>query len=224
MTEIILEHEPLVIDLIQEYLDQNRYFNKQKIVSFLSYRLKESSVDISREGIRYILKTLAEKKYIMEGSKLIREEVLSNKNREKIYRYIKNNPGTNFNGIYKTLDLNIPVVEWHLSVLMKFGCVVKVKYGNQDAYFHISIKPKNYAFYHMLSKKKSRRVIKYLIENSDGTTKNQIANALKMHPNTLKKILEKLINYNLLHINKVSNKTLYFLNEKKFQLLNLSYE
>ncbi len=224
MTEIILEHEPLVIDLIQEYLDQNRYFNKQKIVSYLSYRLKESSVDISREGIRYILKTLAEKKYIMEGSKLIREEVLSNENREQIYRYIKSHPGTNFNGIYKSLDLNIPVVEWHLSVLIKFGCVIKMKFGNQDAYFHVSVKPKNYAFYHILSKKKSRKVIEYLMKNNDGSTKNQIANALNMHPNTLKKILEKLINYSLLNVNKVSNKTLYFLNERKFKLLNLSYE
>ena len=116
-------NEKFVLELIQEYLDKNRYFDETTIKPFIESRISRSSTNISSEGIRVILKSLVEKTLIVNGSKLLKEEILANSNRKKIYTYIRENPGTYFNRIVKKFKLSKSVIEWHISMLSKFGYI-----------------------------------------------------------------------------------------------------
>ena len=99
MAEIVANNEQTVLNIINEYLDKNRFFSANDIVPFISSRFAKSDINININGIRTILKSLVEKNFIVEGSKLTRNEILTNINRKKIYEYIQKNPGSHFNKI-----------------------------------------------------------------------------------------------------------------------------
>ena len=120
MTEYIIQHEDVVFEITQEYLNKNRCFNLENIIPYINVRLKKFSISLNYEGIREILKSLIKKKLILERSKLTKNDILNNTNRKKIYDFITNNPGVYFNRIARELDLSNYILAWHIKILMKF--------------------------------------------------------------------------------------------------------
>ncbi|HEC36854.1 MAG TPA: hypothetical protein ENI29_01375, partial [bacterium] len=90
----LLKQEKIVLTVVQEYLNKNRFFNMKEILPFIHARFKMASININLRGIEELLKSLAEKKLIVEGSKLYKDDILNNLKRRKIYDFIKENPGT----------------------------------------------------------------------------------------------------------------------------------
>jgi len=216
MAEIIANNEQTVLDIINEYLDKNRYFNANDIVPFISSRFAKSGINVNVNGIKTILKSLVEKNVIVEGSKLIRDDVLTNINRNKIYEYIQKNPGSHFNKIVTNLNLNIPVVEWHLNILIKFSYIIKEAIDNLDVYFDLDVKPEDRMVLYFISKEKCKQIINILKEHEEGMTKHQISEQLKMHTTTVTKYTQKLHEYKILNEMTLPNKTLFFLNYKNY--------
>jgi len=214
MEEIIANNEQTVLIIINEYLNKNRYFSASEIIPYISSRFAKSGVNININGIRTILKSLVEKGLIVEGSKLTRNEILSNFNRKKIYEYIQKNPGIIFNRIVTNLNLTIPVVEWHLNILMKFNYIIKEKIDNSVVYFDLNIKPEDRMTKYLISKGKSKQIINLLAVNQEGMTKNQISKKLNMHATTVTKYLDKLHEFGIITKKSLPNKNLYFLNNK----------
>ena len=83
MVEVIASNEQTVLEIINEYLDKNRFFRVNDILPFISSRFAKSGININVNGIRTILKSLVEKNFIVDGSKLTRDEILFNFNRKK---------------------------------------------------------------------------------------------------------------------------------------------
>ncbi|MFX1288842.1 MAG: hypothetical protein ACFFFY_09850, partial [Promethearchaeota archaeon] len=192
MAEIIASNEQTVLDIINEYLDKNRFFSVNDILPFISSRFAKSGINININGIRTILKSLVEKNFIVEGSKLTRNEILSNFNRKKIYEYIQKNPGAHFYNIVSNLDLNIPVVEWHLNILIKFKYISKEKIEKRGAYFDVNVKFEDRMIIYLISKDKSKQIIDFLKENQEGVTRSYISERLNMHSTTVTKYTDKL--------------------------------
>ena len=213
MTKQVLQNEQMVITIINEYLEKNRYFGAHEIIPFISSRFAKSGININENGIRLILKSLIERNYIVEGSKLTREDILLNSNRARIYECIMKNPGIHFNKLVMELKLTIPVVEWHLNILIKFNYISMEKIDNLDTYFHHEIPPMDKKIIHLITKEKSKIIIGYLERNREGVTKNQLVENLKMHFNTVSKYLDDLQNFNIISHKSLSNMTLYFLND-----------
>ena len=213
LAEINLENEKLVLDVIQDYLDKNRYFNSEKIIPFISSRFAKTDININDDGIKAVLKSLVKKNLIVERSKLTKDDILINSNRKDIYVHIKKNPGIYFNKIVNKLGLTIPVVEWHLDILLKFNFIRKEKIDNFDAYFEISMDDKNLQLIHLISRDKCKEIIEFFANNNEGYTKNQVYTELGMHPNTIKKYIDKFYEFDLLYKKVSRNKNLYFLNE-----------
>ena len=220
MVEIIASNEQTVLQIINEYLEKNRFFNVNDIIPFISSRFAKAGVNVNVNGIRAILKTLVEKNYIVEGSKLTRNEILSNYNRKKIFEYIQENPGTHFYDIVSNLDLNIPVVEWHLNILNKFMYISKERIENADAYFDVNVKSEDRIIIYFISKTKCKQIIDFLDEHQEGTTRYQISERLNMHSTTVTKYTDKLHEIGILTKKALPNKTLYFLNYKTYDKLS----
>ena len=219
MTEGIQKREQLVLDVVQEYLEKNRHFSSKQIVPFIGSRFAKSSININNIGIEKILNSLVEKSIIVEGSKLTRSSILLNSNRRLMLYHIQKNPGVYFNQIVNVLNLTIPVVGWHINVLVNFNCILKVKIKSHEAYFDSSIKPEYYEVLHFLALEKSKEIIEFLKGIDKGITKTKLSEILKMHSNTIKKYIEKLEGFGLILSEKLSNKTLYSINMSKFNKL-----
>ncbi|MFW9987278.1 MAG: hypothetical protein ACFFC3_01330, partial [Candidatus Odinarchaeota archaeon] len=131
----LLEQEKLVLDVVKEYLNKNRYFNINEIIPFIIARFRTASRNINISGIEEILRSLVRKKIIVEGSKLSREDILKNQKRKLIYEFIVSNPGVYFNIMIRELKISNHVVVWHLKILLKFNFIKTVRIENHDIYF-----------------------------------------------------------------------------------------
>ena len=223
MAEIIASNKQTVLEIINEYLDKNRFFSVNDILPFISSRFAKSGINININGIRTILKSLVEKNFIVEGSKLTRNEILSNFNRKKIYEYIQKNPGVLFYNIVSNLGLNIPVVEWHLNILIKFMYISKEKIENRGAYFDVNVKSEDRMIIYLISKDKCKQIIDFLKENQEGITRSQISEQLNMHSTTVTKYTDKLHENGILAKKSLPNKTLYFLNNENYEKLSQNF-
>ncbi len=213
MAELIANNEQIVLEVINEYLDKNRHFSINDILPFITSRFAKSGINLNINGIRTILRLLVEKNIIVEGSKLTKDDILSNINRNKIYNYICENPGIHFNKIVSSLNLNIPVVEWHLNMLIKFMYIEKEKIDNLDTYFNINVKSEDRMLIFLTSNDNYRRVIDFIRENQEGTSKHQISEQLNMHSTTVNKYIARLLEYRIITKKSLPNKTLFFLNQ-----------
>ncbi|MFX0134868.1 MAG: HTH domain-containing protein [Candidatus Hodarchaeota archaeon] len=209
----------IVLNIVQEYLNSNRTFNKSEIIPFINAKIAKTHINISYNGVYEILKSLVEKNIIVEGSKLTKYDIFSNLNRKKIYEDITKNPGIHFNKLVKTLNISIFSVEWHLNVLLKYNLIRKKKIENFDAYFDSNLESKNDEIFHIISREKCKRIIQYLKQNNEGYSKNYLSKELNIHPNTISKYIEKLEEFGLLLKKELSNMTLYFLNDDSYEHL-----
>lgn len=218
MVESILtkEMEDKVFTIVQEYLNENRFFKVEKIIPFTISRLSKSSVNISSNGVLNILESFAKKNLIVEGSKLVKPDVLDNANRRKIYHLIQNSIGINFNRIAQKLNLRNQVLEWHLKMLLKFDYIRELKIDGKTVFFDTNELSEMSKIKHILSKDKYKKLIKYLEINNLGTTKTKLSKMLKMHPRTIYKYLLKLEEFNIVFKEIISNKDYYFLNQEEY--------
>lgn len=216
------EHEKLVLTIVQDYLNQTRYFNMNKIIPFINSKLKMNSVDLNYRAIEEILRSLVKKRLIDEGTKFTKKDVLKNKTRAQIYNFVLSNPGVYFNTIVKKLNINKSVIVWHINMLVRFEFITREEFENHEIYFDSSLNAKNRKFRYFTSKEESRKIMKYLRENDYGITKTHLTMNLGMHHNTITKYLKNLEDYNMVIKKKVAKRTLYFLNEDFIEALNIS--
>ena len=125
MPVALTDQEKIVLNVVREYLDKNRYFNMKKILPFISFRFKLAKININQTGIGKILKSLVEKNLFVDGSKLNQEDILNNSKRHQIYQFILNNPGAYLNRIMLSLELANHIVVWHVEILLKFNLIQK---------------------------------------------------------------------------------------------------
>ena len=216
MTQVMLlsKEEDVVFDVIQDYMNNNRVFKTDKIVPFIRNNFSRNCMNINEKGIRAIVEALVEKKVIIQGSKITKAIVLQNSNRRKIYNFIKDNPGLYLNRLIKDLNLPNHVITWHVDILVKFGLIKTQTFDRHETYFHPKIKPSDYQGIYIISKMKSKNILTYIDSKPKGTTKTSISKNLGIHYNTVSKYIALLEKSGIIRSEKLSNKTLYFINKK----------
>ncbi|MFW9782471.1 MAG: hypothetical protein ACFFFB_09335 [Candidatus Heimdallarchaeota archaeon] len=218
----LIQHEKLILSFVQEYLNQNKFFNMKKVIYFIDSRLKEESIDLNYRSIEEILRSLVKKKLIVEGTKISRNDILSNETRKKIYAFIIKNPGVYFNRIVSELKLNKLVVVWHVDMLEKFAFIKREDFENHEIFFEMDFDENNNKFRFLTTREKSKKIIEYLKFHDYGISKTHLSTDLGMHHNTISKYLHMLENFNVIIKKKTYKKTLYFLNEDILESLHLN--
>ena len=222
MTTTITRQQDIVLKVIQDYLDNNRILDLDKVIPYIKSYFSKSGININDNGLKLIIRTLIENRYIINGSKLSRNNILQNINRKRVYTIIKQKSGLNFNQILTILDLSYHVVAWHVNVLVKFECIKKVKIEKHNIYFHNNVPSSNYIILHLLNKKKVKKIISYLRENEDdGITKSSASNNLKMNYQVISKYIDQLENSGILKKETFSNKNLYYLSQKYYKSFSI---
>jgi signal transduction histidine kinase/DNA-binding response OmpR family regulator len=136
-------------------------------------------------------------------------------NREKIFGYISNNPGSHLRKISRELNMRLSTLRYHLDHLEKTGLVVSQKQNNLKIYFVPGkLKPEEMALTQLLQQKRFRDIILVLID-SPGSTFSQIAEKLSMSHSTASKYINILENRKILSHKKVGRKKIYRINDEK---------
>ncbi|KKK88226.1 hypothetical protein LCGC14_2745310 [marine sediment metagenome] len=208
-----------VFIFIQEFLNHNRVFSKEKAAQYIKSRYDKANGNLNHNGIKAVINSLMEKNIIVEGSKLTRNEILLNSNRKQIYDFIIENPGVHRNKLARKVDLSTYLIKWHVSMLIKFNLIREQKLSNFTAYFDSSLRQENDLLLHTISRDKCVRIINFLEINKEGSTKNQISKELNMHFNTISNYLKKMDKFSLLERKKVNNIEYISLNDLNFKLL-----
>ncbi|MBN1803246.1 MAG: hypothetical protein JW891_17175 [Candidatus Lokiarchaeota archaeon] len=201
----ILDRDSIIFESVQQYMEKNRCFETNKILPVLKSICSKTGANFTEHGIKLALKNLINSKCFVEGSKLIKNEVLNNPNRAEIYDYIKKNPGVHFSNITKTLNLNNYLTRWHLDVLLKFEYIWNENIGNMEVFFDGDIRKEDGRIIHLLSRDKVRLILDFIRKDSNGNmTKYRISKALNMHLNTVTKYVSLLENHEILKSTKDS--------------------
>ena len=214
MTQKSIDEEELVFNAIQDYLNKNKIFEKNDVINHIKSYFTNASININTEGIIKHIESLIKKRRIVEGSKLTKDIVLNNPKRKRICNYITVNPGTYFYKIVKGLKMSNHVVYWHLSMLLKFELIRKVKMGSHEIFFNFKLDSAEDEKYFFINREKSKQILNYLKEDDLGISQIGLASALGHHPRTIKKYLMKLKELGLIEKKKVSEReSLYFFKE-----------
>ena len=221
MTFEFSQHEKLVLDIVQDYLSHNKYFNMVKIIPFIRSNLKTVSVDLNARAVEEILGSLVRKKFIVEGTNLTQLDVLKNSKRNQIYNYILKNPGAYINKIVRLLNISKPVVVWHINMLLRFDFIRKEEIENHEIFFDSKLSSGASKFTYVTSKDRSKKIIDYLKENNFGVAKTRISLDLVIHHDTITKYLEMLEDLDIVYKKKINKQMLYFLNEDLAENLHL---
>ncbi|MFX1376435.1 MAG: hypothetical protein ACFFA0_11520 [Promethearchaeota archaeon] len=210
----IEEYEDIVLGYIIDYLNKNRYIELEILIPYINSRITKDKINLNEEGIVKILQSLFQQNLIAEGSKLTKNEVLKSPPiRKEIYDYIKSNPGVYYFKIVKEFNLGNQTATWHLEMLLKFGFIKEMKIDNNHIYYESSLNAKDIEQSFYLSNEKVKTIVEYLNNDSEGYTKSELSRNLKMHLNTVKKYLKKLVELKRVTTKKISNKTLYSINK-----------
>ena len=214
--EMPVNKEEIVYNVILDYLNQNRPFRSSEIIPYITSRFTKASININENGIKEILRSLVQKKLLVEGSVLTKNELLHNPKRKQIFSIVRNHPGIIFHHIVRASKFSNYIVYWHLSILVRFNCVSKAIVGKHQIFFVSSVDVDDATVAHYTSKKNSIQIIEYFRNNDVGITKTQLSTELKMHINTVSKYLTILDDLKVITKELISKKYLYFLNEDYF--------
>jgi len=215
MSEVILKHEKLVYEIIQDYLGNRRPLEVDKLIPIINKSLSEKSIDINLKGINQIVKSLLEKKRIVNGSILTKDDILENETRKEIYDFVCENQVVYFHQIMKGLDLPSHNVIWHLNLLFLFGFINRIKienHYNHYIYYNNNLSSQDARKKYFTNNIKCKEIIGYLRNNNHGCSKTHLSKQLGIHPNTIKKYINALKDIKIISKKSVSNKNLIFLN------------
>ena len=158
-------------------INQNRPIDINKL-----YKLAKRELKFKSDTLFHIIKVLFHEGYIIEGSKLIRQELLKNPYRAIIYRFIKLHPGVNFSTIKKFAfskeDDKVKSILneksedfgssgqfiWHLEVLLKFKCVKKIEFGNFSLFVPFEMDEYLAKYYFLLRDNINRKILDLVLD------------------------------------------------------------
>ncbi len=205
------EEETIIYNIIQEYVKSNKPVEINELASYIVSINSIKSINLNSKGIKKIIETLLNKNLIVEGSRLIKDDLMENERRKSIYKYICNNPAVYHHQIIKDLDIPNHIAVWHLNVLLDFNLIKKIRIDNHDTFYESKRSPYDARMSYYTRHEKCKEIIHYLKGKIEGCSKTQLSNELGMHPNTVKKFIDELDNLQIVYKKSEMNKTLYYL-------------
>lgn len=153
------------------------------------------------ESTRYSMLGLSAPLY----TKLVRKDILSHKTRERVYKYVKNNPGSHYRFILDELDLKNGTLTYHLKTLEKREFIVSKKDGPYRRFFPRGSSDKEKIFIHGF-----RKDIYQFIHENPGLSQKEIAKLLKKATPTVHYHINNLVNEGLVELRRNGRETLCF--------------
>ena len=210
-----------VIEIAKEVID-----NKKVLDTELLYSLAKRQLKLPRKGLLSIIALLINKKVLVEGSKYTRDEVLNNKYRFNLYRFLTSNLGAHFSTIRKQIITdNISNMGssgqliWHLEMLIKFNYIKKIKIKNYTVFLPYEIDDEIGLIYFILRDEIYQKIISLLISN-DKLKRSEVHKLINEKRETVYYRINNLIEFNIIKFSG-DNNSLVLNSRKKDDIISI---
>ena len=160
-------------------------------ISFLEYKTKFSYRQVTSTGRSY----------------LTIDHIFQNGNRINIISQILHNPGIHHNELLRTCNLQKGQLQWHLDILLKNHIVQKENQGQYSLYYANNkiIESSQNIKNGILDSSSTKKVLDMIRENP-GINSTYIAKRMKLARNTITYHVDKLMDANLIKVQKKGRK------------------
>lgn len=145
--------------IIFRFVEENKVLDFSKLFNSC---LRETELDSST--LFNMIDRLEKENRIKFGHRIIRDFVLVNMTRKSIYTFIKVHPGTRYVDLQKSLALNNSVLNWNLSILLKFNCIHEVLFNNLRIFGVKEFDNDQIILQYLMRNEKVKRILFMLVE------------------------------------------------------------
>ena len=133
----------------------------------LLYKLARRSLKIESMGLYQIIHHLLGEKIIVEGTKVVKDDVLLHQYRSQIYEFIKAYPGVHFSIIKKKIspDGSTGRFIWHLGILLRYKFIKRLEVKRYSLILTHDMDEQLGIYYFLLRDSINRKIIDYLGKN-----------------------------------------------------------
>jgi predicted transcriptional regulator len=210
-----------VIEIAKEVINNNNVLNTELLYTLAKRRLK-----FPRKGLLSIIQLLINKKVLVEGSKYTRDEVLNNKYRLNLYRFLTSDLGVHFSTIRKhiitdnsgTLGSSGQLI-WHLEMLIKFNYIKKIKIKNYTVFLPYEIDDEIGLIYFILRDEIYQKIISLLISNEE-LKRSEVHKLVNEKRETVYYRINNLIEFNIIKLSG-DNNSLVLNSQKKDDIISI---
>ena len=210
-----------VIEIAKDVINNNKVLDTQLLYNLAKRRLK-----LPRKGLLSIIQLLINKKVLVEGSKYTRDEVLSNKYRFKLYRFLTSNLGAHFSTIRKQIITDSignlgssGQLIWHLEMLIKFNYIKKIKIKNYTVFLPYEIDDEIGLIYFILRDEIYQKIISLLISNEE-LKRSEVHKLVNEKRETVYYRINNLIEFNIIKLSG-DNNSLVLNSRKKEDIISI---
>jgi len=210
-----------VIEIAKEVIDNNNVLDTELLYNLTKRRLK-----LPRKGLLSIIQFLINKKVLVEGSKYTRDEVLENKYRFNLYRFLTFNLGAHFSTIKKQIVTDSSgnlgssgQLIWHLEMLIKFNYIKKIKIKNYTVFLPYEIDDEIGLIHFVLRDEIYLKIIQLLISN-ETLKKSEVHKLVNEKREIIYYRLNNLIEFTIIELSG-DNNTLIINSQKKDDIISI---
>lgn len=142
------ELRQIMLSLCSEFYEENKMITIKRL--YLAARRRTSA---SSHEVQSVIDELIADKIIVPDSFIIKPKVLDNDTRQKIFKFLSENPGVSAYDIKKDLGLGNNMVAWHLNILMEFDLVKEISINKKRIFTTRKTKREFAVAYYYLNKK-----------------------------------------------------------------------
>ena len=153
-------------------------------------------------------KTKFSNKQVLSTSRsyLTMEDIFQNENRINIISQVLKNPGIHHNELLRTCNLQKGQFQWHLDILLKNRIIQKENQGQYTLYYANKIIESSQSVKEGIIDSSSTKKILDIIRENPGINSTFIAKRIKLARNTVSYHVDKLIDANLIEVQKKGRK------------------
>lgn len=172
------------------------------------FKLAKKELNFKDQEIDRAIWRLISKKYIADGTKLSKNTVLENENRQKLLKIVFDNPGIHNRQIRSEMEMGSYLTSWHLNMLKKFGFIWRKNVKNMHTYYPYLIDPQDEVLFRVLKDEKSFE-INELIFNEEKITLQEICEKLDLDKNIVIDYVDHLKDAGLIDLKQVDGNKFY---------------
>lgn len=139
---------------------------------------------------------------------MFKNEILENKRRRKIHRFLQENPGVHLRGLQRSLKIPLSSLEYHINYLLRKNILFKEKDGRSKRYYVNPLNARDRRILSTLRQKRMRDIVLLVLSKKKATHKHLLKN-LHLPPSTLSFYLKHLINRQILKRHKIGRQNIY---------------
>ncbi|TFG04928.1 MAG: hypothetical protein EU536_03475 [Promethearchaeota archaeon] len=203
--------EQKVFELVNQLNKQGQKIRIKDLFALAKRKLKFPQLEIERA-----IWSLIQKKYIVDGKKLTKATVLTNKNRQEMLQYLYNNPGTHIRAVREKMNMGSYLTSWHIMILEKFGYIRKKQHKNMVLLFPALIQEGDEELFTVLKDEKVFEINEYLFENKSITLQN-VQTKFKLAKNDAQSYLDVLQSVELVGFKDENGERVYYGNSERLQ-------